>query len=218
MELWTMWTHALEAGIGLIVAQLGLSEALAIIVLTLIARAAMMPVSLASAYRMQINKQAVARLKPKLEALRERLKADPAELARQTMALYRDNGVRFVDTLSLLNIGSQSVFGLGIFQALNRMSFHSKFLWIAHLAKPDLWLTLLVGALMLLGMALMPGALHETNMLLMLAVAVLVSVVAIAALPSALGLYWATSNAVTVLQTLLLRALLARRSAASASA
>ena len=218
MELWTMWTHALEAGIGLIVAQLGLSEALAIIVLTLIARAAMMPVSLASAYRMQINKQAVARLKPKLEALRERLKADPAELVRQTMALYRDNGVRFVDTLSLLNIGSQSVFGLGIFQALNRMSFHSKFLWIAHLAKPDLWLTLLVGALMLLGMALMPGALHETNMLLMLAVAVLVSVVAIAALPSALGLYWATSNAVTVLQTLLLRALLARRSAASASA
>ena len=218
MELWTMWTHALEAGIGLIVAQLGLSEALAIIVLTLIARAAMMPVSLASAYRMQINKQAVARLKPKLEALRERLKADPAELARQTMALYRDNGVRFVDKLSLLNIGSQSVFGLGIFQALNRMSFHSKFLWIAHLAKPDLWLTLLVGALMLLGMALMPGALHETNMLLMLAVAVLVSVVAIAALPSALGLYWATSNAVTVLQTLLLRALLARRSAASASA
>ena len=218
MELWTMWTHALKAGIGLIVAHLGLSEALAIIVLTLIARAAMMPVSLASAYRMQINKQAVARLKPKLEALRERLKADPAELARQTMALYRDNGVRFVDTLSLLNIGSQSVFGLGIFQALNRMSFHSKFLWIAHLAKPDLWLTLLVGALMLLGMALMPGALHETNMLLMLAVAVLVSVVAIAALPSALGLYWATSNAVTVLQTLLLRALLAQRSAASASA
>ena len=218
MELWTMWTHALEAGIRLIAAQLGLSEALAIIVLTLIARAAMMPVSLASAYRMQINKQAVARLKPKLEALRERLKADPAELARQTMALYRDNGVRFVDKLALLNIGSQSVFGLGIFQALNRMSFHSKFLWIAHLAKPDLWLTLLVGALMLLGMALMPGALHETNMLLMLAVAVLVSVVAIAALPSALGLYWATSNAMTVLQTLLLRALLARRSAASASA
>jgi YidC/Oxa1 family membrane protein insertase len=160
---------------------------------------------------MQINKEAVARLNPALEALRERLKADPTELARQTMALYRENGVRFIDKLSLLNIGSQSVFGLGIFQALNRMQFHSKFLWIAHLAKPDLWLTLLVGALMLLGMALMPGALHETNMLLMLAVAVIVSVVAIAALPSALGLYWATSNAVTVVQTLALRGLLARR-------
>lgn len=211
MELWTMWTHALQAGVGLIAAQLGLSEALAIIVLTLIARAAMLPVSLASAYRMQINKEAVARLKPTLEALRERLKADPAELARQTMALYRENGVQFIDKLSLLNIGSQSVFGLGLFQALNRISFDSKFLWIANLAKPDLWLTLLVGALMLLGMTLMPGALHETNMLLMMAVAVIVSVVTIAALPSALGLYWATSNAATVLQTLALRGLLARR-------
>lgn len=211
MELWTMWTHALEAGVGLIAARLGLSEALAIIVLTLIARAAMMPVSLASAWRMQLNKDAMTRLKPALEALRLRLKADPAELARQTMALYRENGVRFVDKLSLLNIGSQSVFGLGLFQTLNRMSFHSKFLWITNLAKPDLWLTLLVGALMLLGMTLMPGALHETNMLLMMAVAVIVSVVAIAALPSALGLYWATSNAATVVQTLALRGLLARR-------
>lgn len=211
MELWTMWTHALEAGVGLIAAQLGLSEAVAIIVLTLIARAAMMPVSLVSAYRMQLNKSAVARLKPALEALRERLKADPAELARQTVALYRENGVQFVDKLSLLNIGSQSVFGLGLFQALNRMSFHTKFLWVPNLAKPDLWLTLLVGALMLLGMTLMPGALHETNMLLMMAVAVIVSVVAIAALPSALGLYWATSNAATVVQTLALRGLMARR-------
>ena len=210
MELWMLWTHALEAGVGLIAAKFGLSEAAAIIALTLIARATMMPVSLASAYRMQVNKEAVARLKPALEALRERLKGDPAELARQTMSLYRENGVRFVDRLSLLNIGSQSLFGLGIFQALNRMSFHSKFLWVANLAKPDLWLTLLVGALMLLGMALMPGALHETNMLLMLAVAVLVSVLAIASLPSALGLYWATSNAVTVVQTVALRWLLSR--------
>jgi YidC/Oxa1 family membrane protein insertase len=217
MELWTMWTHALEAGIGLIAAQLGLSEAVAIIVLTLMARAAMMPVSLASAYRMQLNKEAIARLKPALDALREQLKADRPELVRQTMALYRENGISVVDKLSLLNMGSQSLFGLGIFQALNRMSFHSAFLWITNLAKPDLWLTLLVGALTLLGMALMPGALHETHMLLVLAVAVIVSVVAIAALPSALGLYWATSNAVTVVQTLALRGLLAARKQVVAS-
>lgn len=211
MELLTAWTHLLDAGIGLIAAQLGLSEAVAIIVLTLIARAAMMPASLASAYRMQLNKDAVARLKPALEALRERLKADPAELARQTMALYREIGAQFIDKLSLLNIGSQSVFGPGIFHALNRMSFHTKFFGIANLAKPDPWLTLLVGAPMLLGMTLMPSVPHETNMLPMLAVAVIVSVVAIAALPSALGLYWAMSNAATVGQTLALRGLLARR-------
>lgn len=77
MELWAMWTHLLEAGIGLLAARLGLSEAIAIIVLTLIARAAMLPVSLVSAYNMQVNKEAIARLKPALDPLRERLEGDP---------------------------------------------------------------------------------------------------------------------------------------------
>jgi membrane protein insertase Oxa1/YidC/SpoIIIJ len=38
-----------------------------------------------------------------------------------------------------------------------------------------------------------------------------ISVIFIAAMPSALGIYWATSNVCTVLQTLALRGLLARQ-------
>jgi membrane protein insertase Oxa1/YidC/SpoIIIJ len=38
-----------------------------------------------------------------------------------------------------------------------------------------------------------------------------VSVLNTATLPSAIGLYWATSNALTVIQTLALRSLLARK-------
>ncbi len=56
MELWTMWTHTLETGLGFFTTYFGLSEGIAIILLTLIARGAMMPVSLTAAYRMQKNK------------------------------------------------------------------------------------------------------------------------------------------------------------------
>lgn len=211
MELWTLWTHTLDAALALLAANFGLSEALTIILLTLMVRLSLLPVSLTSAYRMQRNKEAMERIKPRLEALRKTLQDQPRELATQTLALYREHGIVFMDKLSLLNLVSQSVFGIGIFQSLSRTVFQSKFLWIASLAKPDLWLTVLVTVLMLLGMALMPGATHDTSMLLMLAVPVVVSVVAVAALPSALGIYWATSNAVTLLQTLALRGLLARR-------
>ncbi|MES2992616.1 MAG: membrane protein insertase YidC [Pseudomonadota bacterium] len=211
MAVWTMWTQFLETSVAFIALNLGVSHAVAIIVLTLIARATLMPVSLASAWRMQLNKEAMARLKPELDALRDRLKDDAAALTRETMALYRANGITVIDRVTFLNIGTQGVFGIGIYQALSRMPFGSKFLWIADLAKPDLWLTVLVGALMMLGMALMPGATHDASMLPMLAIAVAVSVFAVAALPSALGIYWATSNAVTVLQTLALRVMLARR-------
>lgn len=215
MELWTLWTHTLDAALALLAANFGLSEALTIILLTLMVRLSLLPVSLTSAYRMQRNKEAMERIKPQLETLRKALQDQPRELATQTLALYREHGIVFMDKLSLLNLVSQSVFGIGIFQSLSRTVFQSKFLWIASLAKPDLWLTVLVTVLMLLGMALMPGATHDTSMLLMLAVPVVVSVVAVAALPSALGIYWATSNAVTLLQTLALRGLLARRRVAA---
>lgn len=211
MELWTLWTHTLDAALALLAANFGLSEALTIILLTLMVRLSLLPVSLTSAYRMQRNKEAMERIKPQLEALRQTLQDRPRELAAQTLALYRQHGIVFMDKLSLLNLVSQSIFGIGLFQSLSRTAFQSKFLWIASLAKPDLWLTVLVTVLMLLGMALMPGATHDTSMLLMLALPVLLSVIAVAALPSALGIYWATSNAVTLLQTLALRALLARR-------
>jgi YidC/Oxa1 family membrane protein insertase len=111
-----------------------------------------------------------------------------------------------LDRLTVANIGTQGVFGIGLFQVLSKATFSSKFLWIGSLAKPDLLLTVLVTALMLLGMALMPGATAEPSMLVMMAISVAVAAIAIVTLPSAVGIYWATSNAVTVVQALILRA------------
>ena len=107
-------------------------------------------------------------------------------------------------------MASQTLFGLGFFQALLRMVVQARFLWIATLAKPDFLLTLLVGALMLVSMALMPSATASTSMTIILVISVLVSIFAIATLPSAIGLYWATSNAMTVVQSLVLLSPLAR--------
>ena len=211
MELWSLWTHLIEQALAYLSTHLGLSDAVSIIVLTVIARALLMPVSLTAAYRMHKNKVALERIKPRIEQLRSAHKDNPSELANRTMALYREHGITFMDRVSLLNVGSQSAFGIGIYQVLRRLPFSSPFLWISNLAKPDLLLTLLVGVLMAVGFALMPGTITETSNLLLLAVPILVSVIAIAALPSTLGVYWATSNVVTITQALLLRGVLARQ-------
>jgi len=211
MELWTMWTHLLEATIGSLAQNFGFSEAIGIIVFTLVARTVLMPLSLTAAYKMQKNKEIMNRIKPALADLRTTYKDNQAELAVRTMSLYRENGVKFIDKVSIINIGSQAVVGLGIFQTLKRMIFSSKFFWISNLAKPDFMLTVVVGVLMALGMALMPGVTADSSSLLMLVIPVIISVIAIAALPSALGIYWATSNFFTIVQTIALRVLLARR-------
>jgi YidC/Oxa1 family membrane protein insertase len=90
-----------------------------------------------------------------------------------------------------------------MYRSVSHMEYTSRFLWIPSLAKPDLWLTALVTALMVLTMAAAPGATNSANgtALLFMLLPVLVSVAAIAAMPSAIGVYWATSNAVTLGQT-----------------
>jgi YidC/Oxa1 family membrane protein insertase len=210
MAWWTLWTNLLQHALGFLTAHLGGSEALAIILLTVLARLALLPLSLKAALRSQRNKEALERLQPELDALKEACKDDQAELGRRTMALYREHRISFLDRISVLNMASQSIFGLGFFQALRRSVLKSRFLWISTLAKPDFLLTLLVGALMLAGMSLVPGATANTSMVIMLVVSVVVSIFAIAALPSAIGLYWATSNAITVVQSVVLRSLLAK--------
>jgi YidC/Oxa1 family membrane protein insertase len=211
MELWTMWTQMLEAALAFLTAYFGFSEAVAIVFLTLMARITMMPLSLKAAYNMQRNREVMERIKPALEKLRNKLKHNPHELAARTMALYRENGIVFIGKISLLNIGFQSIFGMGMFQVLKRMVFRSKFFWISNLGKPDFLLTIITGLLMAMAMMLMPGSTENTSMLYMVAIPVLITVVAVAMLPSALGLYWATSNVVTIGQSLALRAFLARR-------
>jgi len=206
-----MWTHFLQGSLNFLSLHLGFSEAVSIITLTVAARLVMMPISLTAAYRAQQNREALERIKPELDDLREKFKDNPSALAARTVTLHREHGIKFFDRVSVLNMGSQGVFGIGFFQTLKQALFNSRFLWISTLSKPDLVMTLLVAALMLLGSALMPGATANIQMLAMLVASVLVSVFCIATLPSAIGLYWATSNAVTVIQALALRSLLAKQ-------
>ncbi|AMC34067.1 YidC/Oxa1 family membrane protein insertase [Janthinobacterium sp. B9-8] len=210
MELWALWTNVFTVSISMLTSHLGLSEALAIILLTLCVRAAMMPLSLASAHQMHKNKLAIAKLKPMQAKLSERHKSNPRELIKQTMALYREHGISFFSKAMLVNLTSRTVFGIGFFHALSRMSITSKFLWIASLTKPNFVLNILVGALMFLGLILMPGATSDTSSMLMLMIPVIISIIALLSLPAAIGVYWASSNAATIVQALLLRGMIKR--------
>ncbi len=52
-----------------------------------------------------------------------------------------------LDRLAIANMGTQSVFGIGLFQVLSKAGFASKFLWIANLGKPDFLLTVMLRAI-----------------------------------------------------------------------
>lgn len=208
MEIWKFWTDALSHLLSLIGSQLGVSDALAIILLTLAARLALMPIAVICTARMQANRLKMDRLKPDLDKLRQTHKDQPKELAAATLGLYRQHGVRFFDRLFLLNIGTQAVFGIGLLQVLRNIRASSSFLWIANITRPDFLLTLAACVLMSVGLMLAPETGAQSSMMVTLIVSVVITMLTLAAMPSTVGLYWATSNAVSIGQSLILRGLL----------
>jgi len=93
---------------------------------------------------------------------------------------------------------------------LRKIKLAASFLWISDIARPDLILALVTGTLMLVAMTLAPGS-HQQLSLVMIMIPVAISVISIATFPSAIGLYWASSNLVSLTQTLVVRHIIARQ-------
>lgn len=204
VELWHAWLTLLEAALAALSSHFGLSQAAAILALTLLARCAALPLTLPAALAAQRKRARLEALRPELARLKEAHAADPAALSRATLALYRAHGVGLLDRLTLLTLGWQGLFGAGVSQALLHAAYKGRFLWIASLSRPDVWLALLVGALAAAGMAFAPGAM-EPSKLAVLAVMLCVVTATMLAAPSSLALFWAGSNAVSAAQAALVR-------------
>jgi YidC/Oxa1 family membrane protein insertase len=177
----------------------------AILCLALAVRLALLPLTLHLSRRMLANQQKMKALVPQVEAIRERLKDRPQEAFAAVSALYRDHGVRLLDRSSLLGALVQlPVFGL-LYKAVTKASAGSgPFLWMKNLASPDAALTTFV--LLLTGVAAyyFPAASADPSML-MVVMQVAIMAFMIWKLSAGLGLYWAASSGVNVVQTVLLR-------------
>ncbi|AZQ84835.1 membrane protein insertase YidC [Colwellia sp. Arc7-635] len=203
MDIWNIFISFIVQSIQFLTQEVGVGEAVAIILLTLIGRLVLMPINLLAMANMYRNKKAISAIKPELDKIKVIHKDNPSEIAKSTMALYKKYNIKVLDKNGLVNIASQGVFGFGMFQALQQIVFNSKFAWIANIAKPDIALALLVGAITYFSMIMMPGSAEQASTLLFVIPAVL-CIITLVNFPSAIGLYWATSSVTSLLQSLLL--------------
>ncbi len=206
MAIWHFWTSLLATSLHQLTGTVGLSPAVAIIVFTLLARALLAPLSFTVARRGLQRRQQLQALKPALDAIRQEHAGDAAAQSAATLALYREHGIRFLDRPQLAYLGAQAAVGIGSWQMLAAQAFHQPFLWIASLARPDAWLTVLVTALMVAAMAASPGMTLEPATIAMIVVSTLMSAWVVSTLPAALGLSWAAASVFAVAQGLALRA------------
>jgi YidC/Oxa1 family membrane protein insertase len=205
MDLWTSFVDLLMGGLFALSQIYGGNMGLAIITLSLMVRVTLMPLALKLAQRSMARQALLKQLQPELERLRTRYRKDPERLARETKKLYRRYGVRPVEGRSILGGLIQAPILIGLFSAIKRgLGSGGPFLWIADISKPDLWLTLLVAALTYVANAINPN-LPELARTLMILLPTVLTLVSLWQLAAGLGLYWATSNIVTIFQELILR-------------
>jgi YidC/Oxa1 family membrane protein insertase len=100
-----MWTNFVT-WIGSVLEQItqtnGGSLGLAIITLALVVRIGLIPLSIYVGRRSIVQQRNMARLKPKLEKLKEKFKKNPQKLQKETLALYQKEGVSPLDGKSIL--------------------------------------------------------------------------------------------------------------------
>jgi YidC/Oxa1 family membrane protein insertase len=200
--LWLL--HTLYSGLG--------NYGLAIIALTLIVKAVMLPLSKAS-FESARKMQDIA---PEIKALRERIK-DPNQLNQETFALYKRKGVNPMG--GCLPVLVQIPVFLGLYNALlNAIELrHAPFaLWINDLSAPESLQLFGIGIpVMVLLMAISmvyqqwttpnPSADPTQQKMMMIMPVVFAGMFIVFPMPAGLVLYWLVNNIISITQQLYMR-------------
>lgn len=189
-----------------------------------VARVLLLPLTVRAGLAAHDHQARILQLTPQLDALKARYAGKPGELAAQTAALYREHGITILPKGTLLTALVQVPLGAALYQAVRTgITGGTRFLWVSDLTRPDWALTVLTGALVALGVGL-TGATQPTGAtpagISTYALAVVSGVLTVFfafKLASGIGIYWAASSAVGVVQPVIVRRILRRRSLSVAS-
>lgn len=184
----------------------GGSLGLAIITLSLAVRIALLPLTLRIARRALRMQQALKALEPQLKRLHDRHRQDPIRLTRERQALLQRHGIRPVRDSGIIATLLQLPFMAALYSVIRDGAVAGgRFLWIGNLARPDALLALLVSASGGLLMALAPSATNPHAYRVAVVLSVLVTFLIVSRLAAGVALYWAATNAVSIVQAQLLR-------------
>jgi YidC/Oxa1 family membrane protein insertase len=203
MLLWSPFLDLLRAALFALAHVCGGSLGGGIVVLSLIVRLALLPLTYRLALRTREYHALLQRLAPQLTALRERHAANPLQLAQATRALYAANGIGAAPKGTLLSALVQMPIGAGLYQTIGSIARRTaRFLWIHDLSRPDALVASVAAGLAGAAVAAGPSATgSRASAVLAAGITFLVAW----RLSAGVGLYWVASNVVGVVQSLLVR-------------
>lgn len=204
-DLWSLFVGSIQAGLFVLAHLYGGNVGLAIITLSFVVRLALLPLTLRIARRSQKQQMRLQEIQPELQRLKERYRNQPEKLSQKTMELYKAHGIRMLDGTGLLGSFVQLPVFAGLFSAIKQgVGNGGRFLWIADISQPDIFLALIIAALTFASSLLSPNPQPQARSLSLILPAVL-TLFFVWRLSAGLGLYWAASSLVGLLQAALMR-------------
>ena len=174
-----------------------------IIMLSLLVRLALLPLTLRLALRAREHQAVLRGLEPQLAALKMRHAEDPLALARAQRDLHAANGVGIMPKGSLLGTMVQMPIGAGLYEVIRESTLRAaRFLWIGDLSRPDALVASVAAGLA--GAAVVAGPSSGSSKVAAALAAATTFLIAWR-LSAGVGLYWVASNVVGVVQSLLVR-------------
>jgi YidC/Oxa1 family membrane protein insertase len=113
------------------------SAGVAVILMTLCVRGAMMPLSIRNQLSMRVYGRKVAKLKPKVTELQKKYANNPKKMRDEQMKLYREHGVGFPSGCLMMLVQIPVFFALFSCLRVEYTIRGAQFLWIHDLSGPD---------------------------------------------------------------------------------
>ena len=176
-----------------------------ILAVTLLARLALMPITIRFARLAAAHQAVMRRIQPELDALKKRHSNDPRRLNEEMQNVFAREGVSPVPLVGCLGALAPAPGLIALYSAARRVAMvGGRFAWIRDIAKPDLGLTVVVAALAAVGsMASTDNSGQNRN--LMIVLPTIVTVMALSKMAAGVALYWGMSSVFGVVQGMIVK-------------
>ena len=150
--IWDHFVHALQVLLFTTSQSIG-SIGGAILLLSFLFRFTLLPLKWRMAKVMAIRQQKMKKIEPQLNKIRKKYKDNPRKVLENTMALFEKEGIKQFSWLQLTGL-IQLPFAMALISITKDLT--NAFLWIRNIARPDVILAFIIGAISYITMLISP--------------------------------------------------------------
>lgn len=165
-----------------------------ILIVTFLARLALLPLGLRLARVAQAHQRAMQRIQPELDALRRKYQRNPTRLAEETRRAMAREGVSPLSAAGCVGSLAQIPVFVALYAAVREVAaIGGRFLWIRDISRPDVLIAALATLFTVAASATSSGG-PSPNRSMVLLISGAAAGIALSNMSAGVGLYWGLSS------------------------